>query len=59
MQKLVADAVDLEGVFMTLTLGVDIQMQVVACEFALNEFYATNFNDAIAIGSRKARGFCV
>ena len=58
-QKLVTDTVDLEGVLMALTLRVDLQMPGVACEVALDEFYATNFNDAITIGSRKARGFGV
>jgi len=58
-QKFVADAVNLEGIFVAVSVWIEIEMQVVASELAIDQLYTTQLNDAIAAFCRKAGGFGV
>jgi hypothetical protein len=42
---------------MAVTLRIEVEMQVVAREFSMQQLDATNFNDAITVLGRQARGF--
>ena len=57
LQKRVGDAVHAQRVFMAVTVGVEVQVQVVAAELAVQQLYATQLNHAIAIDRRQAGGF--
>jgi hypothetical protein len=58
-QKLIADAVNLEGVFVAVAAGVKVEMQVVAGELAIDQLDAAQLNDAVAAFSGKTCGFGV
>ena len=47
------------GVGVAVALGVDVQVQVVAGEFAVDEFDAADFHDAVAAGGVQPGGFGV
>jgi hypothetical protein len=44
---------------MTVAARVEIEMQIVASEFTVNQFDATQLNDAVSAFSRKTCGFGV
>ena len=58
-QEFVADAMNLEGIFVAIAAGVEIEMQVVASELAVDQFNTTQLDNAVATLSREARGFGV
>ena len=58
-QELVADAVHLERVFVAVALRVDVVVQVVAGELAVEQLHATDLDDAVAVVGRQAGGFGV
>ena len=45
--------------FFAVAPGVDVQVQLVACGLAVDEFDAADFNDAVAVFDFNACGFCV
>jgi hypothetical protein len=50
---------NLEGIFVAIAAGVEIEMQVVASELAVDQLNATQLDNAVATLSREARGFGV
>jgi hypothetical protein len=56
-QKLIADAVNLESIFMAVAARVEVEMQVVAGELAIDQLDAAKLNDAVAAFSGEAGGF--
>ena len=58
-QKLIADAVHLERVFVTVALGVEVKVQVVAGQLAGIQLHTAEFNDAVTAFGRQACGFGV
>ena len=56
-QELVANAVNLEGIFMAVAAGVEVEMQVVASELAVDQLNASELNDAVAAFSGETGGF--
>src|SRR6218665_1044965 len=58
-QELIADAMDLQRIFVAVPARVEVQVQVVAGELAVEQFDAAEFDDAVATVGRQARGFGV
>jgi hypothetical protein len=58
-QELVADAMNLESVFVAITARIEIEMQVVASELSVDQLNAPQLDNAIATLCRKASGFGV
>jgi hypothetical protein len=42
-----------------VSLWIEIVVKMIASDFSAQQFHASDFDDPIAIFSRKARGFCV
>src|SRR5699024_2956990 len=57
LQLLQRDAVHLGGTGINVPLRMDVQMQVVARQPAVQQFDATDFNDAMALFRLQAGGF--
>ena len=58
-QKLIADSVHFQRVFVAVSLRIQVMVKMIASDFSAQQFHSTDFDDPIAIFSRKARGFCV
>ena len=58
-QEFVADAVHPQRVFVAVALRVEVEVQVVAGELAVEQLHTADFNDAVAAFGGQARGFSV
>ena len=51
-QKLIADAVHAQRIFMAVALGVKVKVQVVTRELAVQQLHTTQLNNSVAVFSR-------
>jgi hypothetical protein len=54
-KKLIADAVNLECVLVAVALRIQIEMEVIAGQLAVQQFHAADLDDAVATVCRQTR----